>query len=103
MTGFCTYGRERSMAGRPRGAYLDHFEELFGPVHAADGELVQQLDWTQARARTGAVSIIFAAARKMHAGGARRDAPMSPLKRLKVRGMRTWGLTSMRTPLAVWM
>jgi hypothetical protein len=28
---------------------------------------------------------------------------MRPANRLKVRGMRTVGLTSMRTPLAVWM
>ena len=28
---------------------------------------------------------------------------MRPAKRLKVRGMRTVGETSMRTPLAVWM
>lgn len=28
---------------------------------------------------------------------------MRPLNRLKVRGIRTLGLTSMSTPLAVWM
>lgn len=32
-----------------------------------------------------------------------RSWTMRPAKRLKVRGMRTVGLTSMRTPLAVWM
>lgn len=32
-----------------------------------------------------------------------RSWTMRPAKRLKVRGIRTVGETSMRTPLAVWM
>ena len=32
-----------------------------------------------------------------------KSCTMRPAKRLKVRGIRTVGLTSMRTPFAVWM
>ena len=32
-----------------------------------------------------------------------KSCTIRPLKRLKVRGMRTCGLTSIRTPFAVWM
>lgn len=43
--------------------------------------------------------------RSGHAGTIRQklDAPMRPLNLLKVLGIRTWGLTSIRTPLAVWI
>ena len=95
VTGFLTYRckiRPSSGVRSMLHTYLDNLKQLFWPVYTPDRQLVQELHCARGTTEP----------RKILREG-QEHVPISPLNRLNVRGMRTCGLTSMSTPLAVWM
>lgn len=84
-------GQHYAQGRRELTTHLDDLQQLLRAVDTPNAQPVKKLDYTQAsisitgqNKKRGAISL-----------------PMRPEKRLKVRGIRTCGLTSMRTPLAV--
>ena len=71
--------------------YFDYFEQFFWTIHSAYREFVKKLDCKLdvIRHKTNGLE------------GKIKHIPIKPLNRLKVLGILTCGLTSMRTPFAV--
>jgi hypothetical protein len=77
-------GRHDKRKSNGRGdAHLDDLEQLLRAVHAANTQLVQQLDW---RVESGKSAPEPARPFFVQSG---RDAPIRPEKRLNVLGIRT--------------
>jgi hypothetical protein len=74
--------------------YLDDLQQLLRPVNRTNGKTVQQLD---CKRRENTISTHH------YARMEERDVPISPPNRLNVLGILTAGLTSIKTPFAVWM